>query len=147
MKITRFYAVIQFVIILSACQSCTSYKTDTDIDFESVLTESVFDTIEFCFSELIGPSSEAFMIIPPYTYLDRLSDSVGIDFMKLANTGIEIRDDASVLALLENGILSDFYLLNYQRVTLSGLEDIIKYDIKTPLILRRSDSRYIIELR
>mgnify|MGYP006297256533 CR=1 FL=1 len=142
----RYFILLQIVIVLAACQSCTSYKTSNDIDFESILTESTSDSVEFSLSELLSPAGQKFMIIPPYTYLDRLSDSMGIDFMKLSGTGIEMRDDACVLALIQDGILVDYYLLSFQQIKLIGFQDIIQYDIKKPLYLKKRGGIYIIEL-
>ncbi|MDA3813882.1 MAG: hypothetical protein PF570_06465 [Candidatus Cloacimonetes bacterium] len=95
----RYSVILQIVIVLAACQSCASYKTENDIDF-----------------------------------------------MKLSNTGIEIRDDACVLALIQDGILADYYLLSFQQIKLIGLQDIKLYDIEKPLYLKKSGRMYIIEL-
>lgn len=145
MKTSRFLAVVQIIIVLLSCQGCTNHKIDTDIDFNRVLTASTSDSTGFSFSELLDPDCEMFTIILPYTYLDRLSDSTSIDFTKLSNTGIEIRDDICVLALIKNNAVFDHYLLYFQRVKLSGFDDLALYDIEKPLVLRRQDDKYLIE--
>jgi len=77
--------------------------------------------------------------------LDRLSDSTSIDFTRLSNTGIEIRDDICVLVLIKDNAVFDHYLLYSQRVKLSRFDDLALYDIEKPLALRRQDDEYLIE--
>ena len=145
MKTSRFFSVIQIIIVLLSCQGCTNHKIDTDIDFNRVLVESESDTAQFSFSELLDSGCEWFTIIQPYTYLDRLSDSTSIDFTRLSNTGIEIRDDICVLVLIKDNAVFDHYLLYSQRVKLSRFDDLALYDIEKPLALRRQDDEYLIE--
>lgn len=105
------------------------------------LSES--DSLLISFSNVIDGDYEGCILIPPYTYLDRLSDSLGIDFKKVSKTGIEYRDDITVLVCVKNTNLEDYYILSHEDFQIKGMNhyELIKRD---ELLLLTKDERFSI---
>ncbi len=140
----KLYSILFLLLFLIFGNGCNSYKTDESLGLQKVLAQSDSDSIEFSFSELLGADCDYYIIILPYTYLDRLSDTVEVELEKLASTGIEKRDDIYRLACIKNNTLIDQYLLFVQRVKLVEMNDLQLHDINRRLALKKQNGKYVI---
>lgn len=135
----RIFVITVLFAVLAACQPKAIHKDDITLGLTKIISTSINDSVTFCISDLFESDCDSIMFISPYTHLDRLSKRTDIDFTVLINTGIEIRDDIHLLAILSKGRLVDYYLIYHLRVRVGELEPLSFHSSDKPLLLINID--------
>ncbi len=121
------YYLISLTIITLGCNS----HSKSELIFKNKLGEIIHsaksDTISIKMAELVEFEWDYFLVIPPYTIIDRLEDEMMIDLEKVKRTQIQYREDINVLCFIKNDKLVDCFIQPFHPIDFKYLEGLSHY--------------------
>jgi hypothetical protein len=121
------HIIIVMCVLYTLFTSCTNTTYNTDETAHAISTTD----------------HDAFVLLQPYTRIDKASQELKIDLTKVESTGIERRDDINVLCLLQYGKLQAFYALPRDKFNVDSLRSDTMLQVKKgQLGLIKNDSVY-----
>jgi hypothetical protein len=140
--IIYFLFVSLFVFI--SCSSNRNREKELQGKIENIIFSATSDTISFDLTKNIDVEWEYFIVIPPYTIIDRLEDSINVNLEELKRTGIQYIDHFDVVCFINKGTISSYYTDNFY---FSKLVPFHQYNKNVNLLLAKTEERYFIELK
>lgn len=108
--------------------SCISIHEDQQLEEKLVdlakLSISSGKVIKFRMDTISAIDWDSLMIIPPYSYLDRLSNKYDIDFNSLKKTGIQNSDQFCLIIFISNKRIKYYLKIEKRMLDLSGVENL-----------------------
>jgi len=112
-----------------------------------MVANSNVDTIYFKFSDFIDSNYDKFLILPPYTIIDRVEKKLEIDLENVKKTGIEERDDICVLCMFKKNILKEYKILSRYPIDWSSVNAYKFIEKDDELSIVKHQDRYHIALQ
>lgn len=126
---------------------CGSKTREISMELENMIVNSNIDTIYFKFSDFFVSNYDKFLILPPYARIDLQEKRLEINLDKVKKTGIERRDDISVLCMFQNNILKEYKILSRYPIDWAMVDDIKFIEKDTELSIVKYQDRYRIVIR
>ncbi len=144
MKKNINYFIFAGFLIFMSCSSNGNREKELQNKIENIIFSAKLDTISFDLSKNINIEWEYFIVIPPYTIITRLEDSIHVNLEAIKATRIQYIDHFNVVCFVNKGTVSSYYTDNFY---FSKLVPIHQYNKNVNLLLVNKGDRYFIELK
>jgi len=138
------YFLFISALIFISCSSNRNREKELQSKIENIIFSASSDTISFDLAKNIDVDWEYFIVIPPYTIIDRLADSIDVNLDEIKGTRIQYTDHFSVVCFINKDTISSYYIDNYH---FSKLVPIHLYSKNVNLLLVKNGDRYFIKLK
>ncbi|QQS37297.1 MAG: hypothetical protein IPM56_04900 [Ignavibacteriales bacterium] len=123
-KIQYCFFIIALIIGCSDSNENERFFNET---LERKVLYSKTDSVAINIKELVRFDWDYFIVIPPYTTIDRLEDSIDVKLEKVKDTRIETNDSFVVLAFIKEHTLIDCFTTKYHPIDFSVLKPFLPY--------------------
>jgi len=138
------YFLFISALIFISCSSNRNREKELQSKIENIIFSASSDSISFDLAKNIDVDWEYFIVIPPYTIIDRLADSIDVNLDDIKGTRIQYIDHFDVVCFINKGTISSYYTDNFY---FSKLVPFHQYNKNVNLLLAKNGDRYFIDLK